>query len=156
MAFYYGFLAKLKTCIFYDNKQTESENILNFGVIWAGQRMMLSLVSCHCGSFFTLSTCCPRAVEEMLENFPENILYICTAPWSRASWTRVAGSTGTGCRRLWSKLKQNFALKQKTETKKEVEMFYPRFCSRQAGGSSSSSSSPQNLSAFLWHFRQLK
>lgn len=40
--------------------------------------MMLSLVSCHCGSFFTLSTCCPLAVGEMLENFPENI---CTSPW---------------------------------------------------------------------------
>lgn len=38
--------------------------------------MILSLVSCHCGSFFTLSTCCPLAVGEVLENFPENI---CTA-----------------------------------------------------------------------------
>lgn len=77
--------------------------------------MMLSLVSCHCGSFFTLSTCCPLAVGEMLENFPENI---CTSPLvGGGRWT--SERTGTGCRRLWSKLKQNFGLKQKTETKKK-------------------------------------
>lgn len=75
---------------------------------------------------YLLSSCSPRSAGK----FPRKYMYC--LPFGGRSWMRwTRGWTGTGCRRLWSKLKQNFGLKQKTETKKGGVMFYPCFCSRQ-------------------------